>query len=461
MKIIFTKIIAFLSSVMFMIAGISQSTIGYTEGTPIRAEKRNYCFDDDTILIGGYYGGKGLAKYAKEAGIDFLIDTQVTEELLDEYYENGIGVIPADYSLPSFYYEMPDNNLQKWEDIDLHKYKTHPAIWGDDLIDEPTAEVYGKISRAVDSYQNTFSDKIPLVNLFPMYANEEQLGEKSDIKLIQKIACLNNDMSNDSVASYKKHISDYINQINTDYISVDIYPYHSRVDKRGNEIKTTYELYLRNLDILAEACRDTNRNLWVITQAAGETKDGKINSGSPRWCDEVCDISQQAYACLSFGAKAIIHGEFGNKGWWDIDSHMIGSDGKPTDTYYSAQQVNFDLKSFGDVYGKYTYKSTYTMNNLRVAGLKNGSLNCTVADEIIDIKSKNGLLIGTFDGDGKAYVITNMEELNDEVTAFATYKIPKGKKAVLYQQGKKTQFKSGDRVRIYLNPGEGVFLTVK
>ena len=68
MKIIFTKIIAFLSSVMFMIVGISQSTIGYTDGTPIRAEKRNYCFDDDTILIGGYYGGKGLAKYAKEMG---------------------------------------------------------------------------------------------------------------------------------------------------------------------------------------------------------------------------------------------------------------------------------------------------------------------------------------------------------------------------------------------------------
>jgi len=461
MNILFKKIIAFLCSVILMVAGVGQSVIGYTDGTPINATRKNYRYKNDTILIGGYYGGKGNAAYAKEAGIDFVIDSGVTLEMLDEYYENGVGVIAADYSLPSFYYQMDDDRVAKWANIDLEKYKDHPALWGDDLIDEPTAEVFDKIAASVNGYNTAFKDKIALVNLFPLYANEEQLGEKNNIKIYQQILGLNNDQTWDGVDTYKQHVSDYINTIDTDYISADIYPYSSHLDAFGNEVKETYNLYLRNLDILAEACRDTNRDLWIITQAAGETKDGSGKEGACRWCDEESDISQQAYACLSFGAKAIVHGLFANKGWWDIDSHMIGSDGKPTETYYAVKAVNEDVKSFGDIYGKYTYKSTYTMNNLRVAGLKSGNLNCTVQSEMIDIKSNNGLLIGTFDGDGKAYIITNMEELNNEVTAYATYKIPKGKTAVLYQQGKETKFKGGDTVRLYLNPGEGVFLTVK
>lgn len=460
MKVLLTKITALLCTVMLMFAGVSQSVIGYTDGTPIKISKKDYSFNDDTILIGGYYGGKGLAKYAKEAGLDFVIDTELTTEILDEYYENGVGVIAAGYNLPALYGDITDSQLTKWENIDIFAYKNHPAIWGDDLIDEPTAKCFDKISVAVDKYNKTFENKIALVNLFPIYANQEQLGEKTDITLKNQILGLNNDMTWDGVDSYKKHISDYINTVNMDYICADIYPYHSKTDKNGKEIKSTYNLYLRNLDILGEAARETGRNLWIITQAAGQTKNG-CPENSNRWCDEVSDISQQAYASLSFGARCIIHGEFANKGWWDIDSHMIGKDGTPTDTYYAAQQVDFDLKNFGDVYAKYTYKSTYAVNKLRVAGLRSNNLNCTVPDEMIDIKSKNGLLVGTFDGDGKAYVITNMEELNNEVTAYATYKIPKGKKAVLYQQGKKTQFKSGDTVRMYLNPGEGVFLTVK
>lgn len=460
---LFARIISAITALLFSIAGLNASVIGFTEGEPIKPEKVSYRYDNSKLLIGGYYGGEGLGKLAAEAGIDFIIESGVTEAELDEYYANGVGLIVGGYNLNSLYGTASEESVRSWTNIDLNTYKDHPAIWGDDLIDEPSAQCYAHLENAYKGYRSAFDDKMCLINLFPIYANEEQLGEDPQVSVLQRILLAFSGQSRDDVDKYKRYVSDYINTISTDYICVDIYPYYSETGAGGTEKKYTGEWYVRNLDILAEACRDTGRDLWVITQAAGLTKDGIDDPGSPRWCDEVSDISQQAFASLAFGSKAIIHGLYASKGWWDADSHMIGSDGKPTDTYYSAQTVNKWLKSFAEEYGKYEYTSTYMLNKGKVAGFDKGELATTVEDEKADITSKNGLLIGTFSGenDSKAYIITNMEELNNNVTAKAVFTVPEGKTAVFYQQGKAAEFAGGTDITLNLNAGEGVFVTVK
>lgn len=460
---IFKKIVALICAALFSVAGVNPSVVKYTDGEPIKAEKKDYCFDNSKLLIGGYYGGAGKGKYAAEAGLDFVIESGVTLAELDEYYENGVGIIAGGYNFGSYYGHADDNAVAPWLNINKNAYKNHPALWGDDLIDEPDASSYASLEKAYRSYSSAFSDKFCLINLFPNYANNEQLGEENDLSVFSKIMLAYTDEAQDYSVMYNKYVSDYINTISTDYICVDIYPYTSDVDRNGNEVKKTSVCWLRNLDILAEACRETNRDLWVITQAAGTTKDGKELSGNPRWCDEVSDISQQAFASLAFGSKAIIHGLFGSAGWWDTDSHMIGSDGKPTETYYAAQTVNNRLKAFAEEYGDYTYTSTYMLNKRKVAGFNKGGLATTVESEKADIKSKNGLLVGTFAGknDSKAYIITNMEELNNNVTAAAVFNVPEGKTAVLWQDGVSKQFTGGSAIDLSLTPGNGVFITVK
>ncbi len=460
---IFTKIIAAISALLFSIAGLNPSVMNFTEGKAIIPHRQNYRFDNSKLLIGGYYGGEGLAELASQAGIDFIIESNPTDAELDEYYEKGIGMIVGGYSLNRLYGNADENLAASWINLNKATYKDHPAIWGDDLIDEPTAACYDVLEKANKSYRAAFNDRMCFINLFPIYANNEQLGEEPQLTLLQKILLLFTDQSTETTDKYKRYVSDYINKIRTDYICVDIYPYSSDVDARGNEVKSTGKWYLRNLDILAEACRETGRDLWVITQAAGETKDGKENSGSPRFCDEVSDISQQAFASLAFGSKAIIHGEFANKGWWNLDSHMINAEGKPTETYYSVKTVNEWMKAFAEEYGKYTYRSTYLINKLKIAGFDRGTLETTVESEKINICTTNGLLVGTFSGenDSKAYIITNMEELNNNVTAKAKFTVPDGKTAVIYQQGKTASFAGGEEVELTLTAGEGVFATIK
>ncbi len=463
MAVIFKKIVSLILIALFSFAGVQQSVIGYTHGTPVVATRHDYCFDNDKILIGAYYGDTPYVKLASEAGLDFFISNG-DADFLAECEKYNIGVIIAGYNLPTAYGNMPDSTTNAWENMNPANYKNSPAIWGDDMIDEPGANSFKNISKSVNSYYKNHPDKLPLVNLFPSYANDEQLNETSTLSFFKKALFGFNENALESTELYKKHVSDYINNIDTDYMCVDIYPYHSDLDRNGNEIKSTKDVWIKNLDILAEACRETNRDLWVITQAAGLTEKGD-KDGSPRYCDEVSDISQQAYASLAFGTKAIIHAEFSPRGWWDPEtSHMIGADGKPTKTYYAVKTTNEYIKSFSKEFGKYDYTSTYMLNKCRVAGSNiTGNLNCEILSEEKYVSSCNGLLVGTFTGEkgSKAYIIANMEELNNSVTAHAQFTVEKGKFATVYQQGTVKKYAGGQKINLEFIPGDGAFITVK
>ncbi|MCQ2471552.1 MAG: hypothetical protein MJ147_05890 [Clostridia bacterium] len=454
------KITALFMALFFALSGVNPSVINYTEGTPIQPEKREYCFDNSGILIGGYYSREDELQYCEDAGVEFIVAGSVNKQYLDIAEKYGVGIIASSYNLPYCYANMTDAATQIYVDADPAAYKDHPALWGDNVIDEPWSDVYDNVGKSVDAYYSKYDGKIPFVNLFPSYAAADQLTEFDTLSFGKKIFSPFSDQFTDVVSRYKSYTSDYINKVATDYICVDIYPYRISQDSNGKTIKSTDPNWIRNLDILAEACRETGRDLWVIPQSAGLTKDG-AEGKDMRWCDEVSDISQQDYASLAFGSKAIIYGLYGRDGWWDTDSHMIGSDGKPTDTYYAVKEVNDYIKLFKEEFGKYDYKSTYFINTIGSAGFTRGRLNCEVLSERGNIKSLNHLLVGTFAGenDSKAYVIANMEELNKEKDAKFTFDVPKGKTATVYYQNEvKTYTKS---FKMELNAGGGAYITVK
>ncbi|MCQ2476434.1 MAG: hypothetical protein MJ125_01190 [Clostridia bacterium] len=459
---LFAKILALFTSIIFALSGVSESAVGYTPGNPINATRQDYCFDNDKLLIGAYYADYDKLQLAKEAGIEFFIDSSVTEEALDLCQQYGIGIIAGGYNLSRGYGDFTENEERRWSDFDISEYKDHPALWGDDMIDEPGANSFPGIGKAASAYYEKTEGKIALINLFPNYASVDQLNETNEMSIWAKIMLLTSNAGNDYSIRYKKYISDYVNNIDTDYICLDYYPMRAKLDSKGNTIKYTDSKWLRNLDEVADACKRTNRDFWIITQAAGMTLTEE-ESDNPRHCDTFADISQQAFASMCFGAKAIIHAEFAAKGWWDPEtSHMIDKNGNTTDTYDAVKKTDSYIAPFAKEYGNYKYTSTYCINPMKVAGLDLGKLICDDADEHLDISTKNGLLVGTFTGDeGKAYVITNMEELNDEVTAAAVLNVPEGKTITVYQRGKAYTYSGIEKYHLTLQPGEGVYITIK
>ena len=454
-----TKITAAFLSLIFAISGLSPSVVNFSDGEPIQATKRDYCFDNSGLLIGGYYAREDELQYCNDAGIQFIIAGGVNEKYLDTAQSYGVGIIASSYNVPYCYADMTDSATQSYVNADPAAYKDHPALWGDNVIDEPWSISYPNVAKSTDAYYSKFPGKFPFVNLFPMYASDEQLTEFDTLSFGKKIFSPLSDQFTDVVNRYKLYTSDYINTIDTDYICVDIYPYRIEL-KNGKTVKSTDDNWIRNLDILAEACRETGRDLWVIPQSAGLSKDG-ADGKDMRWCDEVCDISQQVYASLAFGSKAIIYGLYGRDGWWDADSHMIGSDGKPTDTYYAVSEVDSYLKLFQQEFGNYKYTSTYFINTLGATGFTRSRLACEVLSERGNIKSRDSLLVGTFTGenDSKAYVVANMEELNDNKSAEFTFKVPDGKTATVYHQNGTATYTG--KFTMTLSAGDGAYITVK
>lgn len=436
------RVVAFLTALIVTFSCGAASVIGATDAEPIRAAAHTYTFDRDKLLLGAYCFHKHnnyetLREWFKEAGLNFAVSTwgqQLTEDDLNWLDENGLGIFAPNTA----YYRGMDRS----------------CIWGIDYRDEPNTADFESLAKGVSELYAENEHRFPLINLFPMYASSEQLGETSDVPL-----ALGNspfDAFNTHSIAYRKHVSNYIGTIDSDIVSVDIYPLH--VNEETGE-KETYAYWLRNLDILAEACRETDRDLWVVTQAAGNTEGEK---GSMRHCDTPEDQRWQNYVSLAFGAKAIIYACY-YQGWWDQASHMIDNSGQRTPTYYAVQQVNDELSAFSDIYGKYKNRGAVVYNRLNTdcAGAKLGLVN-TDRRFKPEVRSSDPILCGYFtekNGNGSAYVFTNMYEPQTGKDATFTAIFPRAKHITVYQKGKATQV-YGSSVHLTLENREGVFVTV-
>ena len=439
----FTKITAFFMALLIVLTGGVASVIGSTDAEPITATKREYRFDRDRLLFGAYCFRvdehfEETREWFKEAGLQFPIAVsgkQLTEDDLDWFLDNGMGIIAprTDYYL----------NMQ------------HDAIWGIDLRDEPPATDFPALQEQVRALYSQDPNRFPLINLFPMYANTAQLAEECDVPLARDE--IKAEPFNGNSIRYRMHLSDYIGTVDSDIISADIYPLY--IDNATGKL-STYGHWLRNLDILAEACRASGRDLWVITQAAGDAKEA---NGGMRHCDTPEDQRWQNYVSLAFGAKAIIYGCY-YTGWWDQSSHMIDNSGNRTATYYAVQQVNREMSAFAEVYGNYEIQGTTLYNRLNpdCAGAELDISKAGKKYQPITL-TRDPVLCGCFtekDGDGRAYVFANMYEPDTGKEATFTATFPGAKSVTVYRKGEKTVIKGGV-LNMTLDSREGVFVTVE
>ena len=439
----FTKITAFLMALLVLLSGGVAPVIGSTDAKPITATKREYRFDRDRLLLGAYCltvddKFEQTRAWFKEAGLQFPVAVggrELTKADLDWFTDNDMGIIAprSDYYL----------NMK------------HDAIWGVDLYDEPSATAFPALQERVQELYAQDPNRFPLVNLLPMYASPEQLGE--EVALPDFIGDSPLDPFSDRSAYYRMHVSDYVGTIDSDIISVDIYPL---VVSETGELGT-YMHWMRNLDILAEACRKTGRDLWVITQAAGmaDVDEGK---SAYRFCNTVEDQRWQDYTALAFGAKAIIYGCYYG-GWWRHDSHMLNKDGERTETYYAVKQVNEELSVFAKEYGKYENQGAVMYNRIHpnASGVSLGTTKVKTKYKPVML-SVDPVLCGCFsekDGNDRAFVFTNMydPQLGKPASFSATF--PGAKSVTLYRKGETTVIK-GCTLNLTLDNREGVFVTV-
>ncbi len=291
-------------------------------------------FDRSRLLIGTYC----IAPYAmdeahvkdmKDCGIDFLTAAPANLTLLDNCKKYGIGVV-ANGILPGWWGGDGDNAGTMEEKVPLEKVREaadklnadeflrdHPALWGIDAGDEPSALDFPHYGKLISLAEELFPDRLVYLNLYPNYAS---VAENSDSQVHSQLG----------TATYQEYIDRYVEQVKTDYLCLDNYEFAAG----------TAKLY-DNLRIAANACRMSGRDFWMVLQ---------VNSNKPeKWLSKDM-LRHQAFTSLAFGAVSL-NWACWTAGWWH--NEVLDAAGNRTEQYDKLKAVNAEIRRLEPLYMKY------------------------------------------------------------------------------------------------------------
>lgn len=300
------------------------------QAAPDKCESR---MDRSRLNIGAYI----LQPYARseahikdlaDCGIDFVIcidNDRAALDLLDKYGVGAIvtGVVPG-------WWGGDGNNAGTLKDRHpLSEYEAaaaafedHPAIWGIDIGDEPSAldfPYYGKIMERVEEL---FPNQFAFLNLYPNYASVAQNTEEQVLSQL-------------GTATYEEHIEQYCKHIPADYLSYDFYYKVAGIEKD-----------YANLKVVSDACHKNNLDMWVTVQ---------VNSLDPEvWISEN-ELRFQAFSALAFGASNISWACY-TAGWWS--NQVVDGEGNKTEQYDKLKKVNAEVHTLAGRYMKYRNTET-------------------------------------------------------------------------------------------------------
>ena len=373
--------------------------------------------DRSRLNIGVYH----LRPYARteahikdlaDCGVDFVICMENDRPALDLFSKYGVGAIVSGI-VPGWWGGDGDNAgklaetnpISKYEEA-AAKFQDHPAIWGIDIGDEPSALDFPYYKTVMEKVEELFPNQFAFLNLYPNYASVSQnTAEQTKSQL--------------GTATYAEHIEKYCEWVPADYISYDFYYKNVRV-----------ALDYSNLRVVSDACRRTGRGMWVTVQ---------VNSYDPKvWITEN-ELRFQAYSALAFGAENITWACY-TAGWWD--NQVLDANGVKTQQYDKLKKVNAELHLIGKDYMRYVSKSTSFVgfggtNMLEGTGEK--SLKVYSDEVFSDLSAGCPLVVGEMvarEGEGKALFVCVADDPFD--------KAPKTRTLRFKAPGKEVSVKGGE-----------------
>jgi hypothetical protein len=390
----------------------------------------NTRMDRTKLNIGAYY----LAPCARSeeqvwelraCGVDFVVGMDFDPAALDKLHRHGVGAVLRGV-VPSWW----GGNTQKAGKMHLLNpleryregaaaFRDHPAVWGIDMGDEPSAADMPHMGKALAIVERACPGQFGYLNLFPSY------GSHADKAAEEVRAQLGTD-------SYREYLDAYVRHVKTDYLCLDFYVYTSEVGR-----------FYRDLYAASKAGRD----LWTVLQ---------VNT-----TDENCPLSEnklqfQAFAALTFGAKNIIWACY-SPGWWH--HNVLDEKGEKTEQYHKLRRVNREIHLLGEKYMEYEHADTHFVGEFGDTVLPKAAiawLDCECANSLHTVDN-SPLLVGERKGkNGHALMILAPGESGEVTLGFES--ALHGVKAYCGNGEKLTVSRSGDSWEITLPRGTGVLI---
>jgi hypothetical protein len=361
------------------------------------------------MAFGGSPADAESLRLMKDVGLNAMIFCLVEE--LDKVRDAGFACIVSSTPLEAMVYkpETTDAEIHNAVAALTTRIGSHPAALGVYLSDEPGVKQMPMIGRLAAALLKAMPAKLPYVNLFPNYANRQQLGTDS----------------------YEAHLRAYLKFVKLPYLSWDHYALTD-----GEMQQSFYD----NLDIVRKLTIEAKIPFWNCILATAlfrymEPSDATFNL--------------QVYGTLAYGGRGIQYFRYfatdnGNYRLAPVDQY-----GHRTATWDAMRRINNQIHALAP-----------TLLKLHSTGVYHWPVSSAAGTPLFkDIQTGGKLIVGEFaDANGRPYVMLVNKSLK-ESDSFRLLTWKEG--AVIYRvspaSGKEGGF-GGESD--WLAPGGGVLLRI-
>jgi hypothetical protein len=312
------------------------------------------------------------------------------------------------------------DQTQKLDDL-IDYCKNHPAFYSYYIIDEPSATTFPALGKLVAHLRERDPAHMPYINLFPTYANNDQLGNKGD-----------------TVTAYRAHLDQFVDVVKPMLLSWDNYQFYKTRD--GDQ-------YFLNLAMIRTKAMQAKLPFLNIVQAASWEPNVRVPNG-----DEMRFLVNTTAAYGAQGISYYVYYAVNHKGG------LASADGTPTQLYEAVKPLNQQFVAI-----------VSQLQPLKSVGVYHTSLKepgCVALPASsafkVDAASKlpaRGLLLGTF---GSADKATHVLVVNlDYKTGVSPTIVGPGNLESFDASTTKWSDVNGSKAELHLEPGGGMLLRIK
>lgn len=224
-----------------------------------------------------------------------------SEQQLDTAQRHGLRAQLSDGLLRPA--TLDDPAAREKLDALIARVRNHPAMYSYFITDEPSAGAFPPLGKLVAYLRQRDPAHMAYINLFPTYANNQQLGT-----------------SGDTVTAYREHLRQYVDIVRPALISYD----HYQFAKNGDNGQ-----YFLNLAMIRQASLDARLPFLNIVQACTWTPSMRVPTGD--------EMTYLVYTTLAYGAQGISYYVYCHPGHTGA---IALPDGTPTLIYHALKSLN-------------------------------------------------------------------------------------------------------------------------
>jgi hypothetical protein len=334
--------------------------------------------------------------------------------------------------------EVLDNAAKRAElDALIQRVKNHPALEAYFLTDEPGAGAFAGLGRLVAYLRERDPQHVAYINLFPTYANEQQLGVSADAAERARVGYPTDfagvDTSDKTVLRYREHLKRFVEIVKPDLISYDHYHFLKASDGKQ---------YFLNLGLIRRAALEARKPFLNIIQADTIEKSWRLpNADEMRWL---------VFTTMAYGGRGISYFTY----WGPKAYNGLYQDGQPAPLLQPVVALNREIAKFGPALMELESLGAY-----QTAPLPYGA-EALPNPGAVQIAGKGAFVVGVFgkNGSTSSFMIVNRYYMQQQ-TATVRVMIPGRKLQELDRKtGQWTRGQTLNRKRVVevkLAPGDG------